>query len=150
MAWLNTSSTTGEYSVSRYKRMTAGDESIVIAMPPADTEELYLVKLLNEIGPASSNGMGIQAISYQEIDSWNKLTGIDIESWQATLLHNLSRVYAAAHQEYSGKACPAPFVACEDNIEEVRAVVDKSGKAFFNSLAKQQKGIVDDFDEEID
>lgn len=128
--------------------MTAGAEDVVMAMPPVDAEDLYMIKLLNEIGPASSNGMGISAITYQEIDSWNKLTGVDIESWQCTLLQNLSRAYASAHQEYSGNICPAPFVACEDNIEEVREVVDRSGKAFFNSLARQQKGIVDDFEED--
>lgn len=74
-------------------------------MPTTDCE--FIVGYLYDIGPT----MGDQAISHQEIESWQRNTGIDLDSWQARTLHRLSVEYLVEAHNAKRRDCPPPWAA---------------------------------------
>lgn len=53
----------------------------------------YIVGLLQEAGLMSSSGMGPLALSWTEIDSWLRCTGLDLSTWEKLTLKSLSEEY---------------------------------------------------------
>lgn len=122
MAWLNSSPTTGDDRVSRYESLIAKQEGEV-EMPPLEGFEPMMVKYLTEVGPVSSNGMGITHVSFQEIWCWSKLVGIPLSAFQAELLHKMSKAYAGEYSKSNGdKGAHAPFVPDADTQEQKDAL----------------------------
>jgi hypothetical protein len=74
-------------------------------MPPLDAE--FIVEYLYDIGPT----MGDRAVSHQEIESWQKNTGIELDSWQARALHRLSVEHLVEALKARRRDCPPPWAA---------------------------------------
>lgn len=89
---------------SRLEQLKA-DGKLDPEMPPTDCE--FMVGYLYDIGPT----MGDRAISYQEIESWQRNTGVDLDSWQARTLHRLSVEYLVQAHNAKRRDCPPPWAA---------------------------------------
>ena len=74
-------------------------------MPPLDAE--FMVGYLYDIGPT----MGSKAVSHQEIEAWQRNTGVDLDSWQARVLHRLSVEYLVEANAARRRDCPPPWDA---------------------------------------
>jgi hypothetical protein len=77
-------------------------------LPPIDGWE-YLVAYLFEIGPILSSGMGHYHLTFGELDSWCKRTGIDLEAFEARWLIRLSKEYLGENQKAVKHFAPAPW-----------------------------------------
>lgn len=113
-AWLHAAPKRPEKSkdapVSRLKKMRQDrkDETYMPDMPPLEGGE-HLIGYLWEVGPVMPAGMGNSAVTHQEIVAWEKLTGIDLQAWEARWLRALSGEYMAAHHAAQEPTAPAPW-----------------------------------------
>lgn len=86
---------------SRFEAIKA--KGIEPEMPSIDAE--FIVGYLYDIGPT----MGDKAISHQEIESWQRNTGIDLDAWQTRTLHRLSVEYLVMSHNAKARDCQPPF-----------------------------------------
>jgi len=61
-------------------------------LPPL--EDTFLAECFFACGPIESNGMGAVGISPQRLESWMRLTGYELNCWQAETILEMSRAYA--------------------------------------------------------
>jgi len=83
----------------------------------------HLIEFLFEIGP--NNG------SFTEINNWKQATGINLSSFDASMIRRLSVAYMNEYNQASDPARPAPYRTTID-----RDAVDKG----FRALAARMKG----------
>jgi len=60
---------------------------------PKTNEFEYLVSAFQELGMVGRGGMSISPVSWQEIESYIRLTGSWLSSWDAQMLMEMSRAY---------------------------------------------------------
>jgi len=84
----------------RYKRFK---DLIKIEYPPIMGAE-YLLEHLNNLGWASSSGMGIVSVSFQEIEAYVRLTNSSLSPDEVLLLKQMSSAYVAYSQEKNPNA----------------------------------------------
>lgn len=75
---------------------------------PEVGDEIYLVTYLMEIGPVASTGMGVDRISHQEIESWQRQIGVSLAPWEVRLLRRLSGEYAGEAHRATEHNAPRP------------------------------------------
>lgn len=93
-----------------------------LRMPSVDGAE-YLIGLLHEAGLMSSSGMSAVPLSWQEIESWLRMTGNELELWERLLIRELSEIYVGELHQATDKNRPQP-VARLDAAHRAR-VADK-------------------------
>lgn len=89
----------------------------------------YLTDWLFEIGPAGNDG----ALSWQEMAAWERLTGIELDPWEATTLRRLSIQYLNMKHEAKEPGCPPPWG------DDEQRQVDTSFAAMMKALAHRPK-----------
>lgn len=67
-----------------------------------------------EAGPVVSNGMGLSAISWRELQAWEHGTGIELQPWESRLIRMLSAEYVSTSRKATEPDCPPPWVGEED------------------------------------
>ena len=75
--------------------------------------------------------------NYSELDSWNKLTGVNVTSWEAETLVKMSRKYNSGLMSYKKPDAIAPYMV--DNMtgeERGKMLLDKF-KKFANKVNKK-------------
>lgn len=103
------------------------DDDYQPEMPPIDCG--YLVSYLFEIGPTMAAGMGSGPITHGEIESWQRITGVDLNPWEARTLRRLSIDYLAESHKATQIDCPAPWVEAPDVIEMPNVKVESMRSA---------------------
>ncbi len=78
------------------------------AMPNAGAGA-YLIEYLFEVGPIQSSGVGATPIEWGELESWQRITGINLQTWEARTLRQLSFDYCATRQDALSPHCPPPY-----------------------------------------
>lgn len=114
-----------------------------IPMPEISEAAGYLVALLHSAGIASTSGMGLVGLSWQEIESWarcNDYVGI-LSPKEYRAVYSLSRAYVHAHNEASKKGAKPPYEApvedTKDN-EVIREMVEEKVEDIFAAMMKAQ------------
>lgn len=92
-------------------RKDMGDDEYCPPMPDVDTEVVYLVTYLWEIGPVLHTGMGPVPLPHQEIRAWQVNTGIELQPWEARCLRELSKDYLVQESKGRDPDEPAPWTA---------------------------------------
>ncbi len=82
-------------------------ETEELEMPPCDAA--FLASYLFEMGPTLPAGPGEGPLTHLEIASWQRNTGIELDSWQARMLRRLSQDYANESAKAKERDCPAPW-----------------------------------------
>ena len=95
------------------RRATLGD---TIEMPPCDGG--YLVGYLFEVGPT----MGESPVTHTEIESWQRNTGIELNSWEARTVRSLSIAYMNESHKATKRDCPAPYAPADMSQDSRDAV----------------------------
>jgi len=80
----------------RYNRLKSF--GLKIEFPPIIGVE-YILEHLDRLGWVSSSGMGITSISYQEIESYIRLTNTSLTPDEVLLIKEMSSLYASYSQE---------------------------------------------------
>lgn len=125
-AWLNAIPETKEPQQgaprAKSRREAMEDNGITPGMPPLEWGE-YLIGYLFEFGPSMAAGMGCAPISASEIESWQRLLGVEFHPWESRLLRRLSCEYTGESALASKPDRPAPFETPEDIDRRLRAEV---------------------------
>lgn len=58
-----------------------------------------------EIGPVLQDGY----MTWQELDSWQRVTGTDLDPWEASLVLDMSKAYLQQRHESKSIACICPW-----------------------------------------
>jgi hypothetical protein len=69
----------------------------------------YLLDILYEIGPVSSNGFGAAPVSELELLCWQLNRGVRLSPWECETVMRLSREYASMTHQARDPYCPPPF-----------------------------------------
>ena len=67
-----------------------------------------LIGYLNELNFGGESSAGKTPLSYTEIVSWMKLTGVKLTSWEASALVNLSTEFVNMTRKAPDPNCPCP------------------------------------------
>jgi hypothetical protein len=97
----------------------------------------YLVELLLEAGPVQASGMGVGAVTWGELESWQRQTGLQLQPWEVRLLRELSRAYAVQLDASQEPDCPSPIEV--EPSKEQRADVARGLSNSFRALMAAQK-----------
>lgn len=106
-------------------------------LPLPDCPAPHLVEMLLEAGPVQSSGMGVGAITWGELESWQRQTGLQLQPWEVRMLRELSRAYAVQIDAAQDSDCPSP-TAVEPSPEQ-RADVARGLRNSFRALMAAQK-----------
>ena len=119
---------------SRLKSYKDLDEnSSFLNLPNLDGAE-YLITLLFEAGLVQSTGMGVNPLPWSEIESWLRVTQLDLSVWERLTIKTMSEVYASGLNSSTKKDCPAPYTHVDDVLIADRSVVASKLKSLFSSL----------------
>ena len=97
----------------------------------------YLIEYLWELGPMRSEGLGYVPVSWLEIDAWNRLRQVSLDSWEARVIHLLSVEYCQQIKDSTDPGCPPPYEAEPEPKQEVRDMVDAKLRAMFQRFKKK-------------
>jgi hypothetical protein len=93
----------------------------------------HLAAYLNELGPAGHDSSGMIPVSFQELESWSRMTGADVNAWEASMLIRMSRQYCGQHHGSSDPMSPPPYVdeKSEDDMVIIRERAEKKIRSLF-------------------
>ena len=104
-------------SVTRREKLLA-DGADLPALDPGPAA--YLLEFLYELGPMHFSSMGEVPIGYEQIDAWERVTGVDLSPWEASTLRKLSIAYAVEKSAGANPLAAAPggvYESPEDAVE---------------------------------
>ena len=58
----------------------------------------HVLTWLFEVGPTQQSGMGPTPITFQELESWQRQTGLELQPWEVRMLRHLSLEYLQESQ----------------------------------------------------
>lgn len=99
----------------------------VPAMPPSRLP--HVITRWIEIGLVAGGGMAPAALSWLEINEWQKATGVTLGPWEARTIRALSVAYIAEGRRAEEETCPPPWQAPVTAQE--RAAEEAALLAFF-------------------
>ena len=105
----------GQERITRAKQM----EDNPMPLPKVDGCN-YLIDYLFEVGPVSTNGMGIGAVSFSEMDAWQSLCGHDLTPWEAITLKSMSAAYVQEAHKAESPTAPPPWIEVPDEEKRER------------------------------
>jgi hypothetical protein len=113
LVWLNTvPDKKDESRLDTFQR-----EEKVIYLP--EVTAMYLINYLFEVGPCSQDGMGMAPISWQELESWQRQTGIELQQWELLALKIASKEYVSQTNISHKADCPPPGKILEQEPHKV-------------------------------
>jgi hypothetical protein len=123
---------------SRLKSYKDFDEaSLFLCLPELDGAE-YLVTLLFEAGLVQSTGMGASALSWSEIESWLRVTQLNLSVWEKLTIKSMSEVYAGELGVATKKDHPAPYTHVDEALIADREMIASKLKNAFASFKKNR------------
>ena len=98
-------------------------------MPPADT---LVVEWFHKIGRCVSNGMGINSVSWAEIESFNNIQQLNLSPWESAQIRLMSENYTSMLSIAKKPLTPCPWHGKKFNAREfARAKVAAQMDEFF-------------------
>lgn len=102
----------------QYVSTDMGENHPGLALPNlSESKAEYLVSLLFECGPVSSNGMGPISLPWQEIEAWLRVTEKTLPLWEKQMIRHLSEAYAGEYARASELGRPDPYVRNPGEID---------------------------------
>lgn len=90
-------------------REQQGEDAPLLQLPELDAGE-HLVDWLHRAGTVGHGAMGgVMALSWQELQAWDRLSGTGLTPWEAEAIMHLSQTYAAMSNKATKADCPAPY-----------------------------------------
>jgi hypothetical protein len=106
-------------------------------MPDVEGSE-YLVAHWQDLGVITSGGMGLAALSSQEIWAWDQCHGTMLQPWELRVLRDMSRSYLVQLHESEKPDCLPPF-GDPVNVFDRGLVAKKVSNAFRSFQQVNQK-----------
>ena len=96
MAWLHSRNERDEVRIKHFRELSV---TANLKMPDAGDFK-HLIEYLIELDLCKSSGMGLQPFSFDDLISWQRLTGVRINSFESSTLINLSRLYVNSYNRF--------------------------------------------------
>lgn len=123
---------------SRLKSYKDFDEnSSFLNLPNVDGAE-YLITLLFEAGLVHSTGMGVNALPWSEIESWIRVTQIELSTWEKLTIKSMSETYASELSQATAKDRPAPYTHVDEALIADRTLIASKLKNAFAAFRKSK------------
>lgn len=106
------------------------------ALPPLTAGE-HIITHLFDAGPVLHTGMGPVPLSWSELATWQRVTGVELTPWEAQTLRRLSAEYIATQQAAEDPAMPPPYATAP--TQDQRARVAASLASVFGGMARSSK-----------
>lgn len=94
-------------------------------MPEIEHGE-HILGYLQELGTLK----GGEPLPFFEIESWSRMTGVNLTSWGASMIRRLSQVYCAQASISKKPTCPPPWRPAIAEPEEITDALDKAFDRF--------------------
>ena len=91
-----------------------------------------------DVGPISSTGMGVSAVSWSDVQAWRNLTGHAISEWAAETIRAASREYASQVSACDGKPTPAPWRETREDPVDVMNQIKAGMRALMMNRGKRR------------
>lgn len=105
MVWIHTIPKNAQFS--RAEEMEMDGKEIVYP----ELENSYLVKMLyEELGACTSTGEHLAPLSWTELESWQRQTGVKLAKYEVEILKKASEAYVAQTVFSKDPACLAPVI----------------------------------------
>lgn len=105
----------------------------------ADIEGLdHVIAHFWDCGPAIGGTMGSSSLTHQEIEAWQRNTGIELDAWESRMLRRLSVEYLDWNAKARSVTCPSPL-APPIPTEEERIQIGNSIRDIFRSMMRGSK-----------
>ena len=85
-----------------------------------------MTELFHRTGMALNNGNGVSAITWQELEAFNRCTGIPLTNWESDTLKRMSANYANAVVRYNDQNMESPYQSADDKkrfAEEIKSAL---------------------------
>lgn len=105
LAWLHTPAK--DQAKSRIDHLE-NVEAILERLPNVEPFD-YMVGLFSDIGMAINTGNGLTPVTWQEIESFTKGTGVQLTAWEARTIRDMSAKYANGVVRYTNVNVEAPY-----------------------------------------
>ena len=96
MAWLHSRNERDEVRIKHFRELSV---TANLKMPDAGDFK-HLIEYLIELDLCKSSGMGLQPFGFDDLISWQRLTGVRINSFESSTLINLSRLYVNSYNRF--------------------------------------------------
>lgn len=80
--------------------------------------------------------MGVTSLSWSEIESWIKVTQINLSTWEKLTIKAMSEAYAGELNSATKKDCPAPYTHVDEALIADRSIVANKLKNVFSSFKR--------------
>lgn len=94
----------------------------------------HVLGYLHELGFCTYSGMGMESLSFREIQAWCDTTSTVLQPWESLALRELSTAYVVQYRESENPAAPAPYLG--GSVEVHRKETD----SFFRNLKARHNG----------
>ena len=123
---------------SRLKSYKDLDEnSSFLSLPNLDGAD-YLVTLLFEAGLVQNTGMGVNPLPWSEIESWLRVTQLELSVWERITIKSMSEIYAAALSAAAKKDSQAPYTHVDEALIADRTMIASKLKNVFASFKRDK------------
>lgn len=111
----------GNHLQERNEDGSAVINQVDIQLPPIPEELGYLLGFFIASGQATSSGMGLVPLSWQELKAFREENELDITLFERELLKKMSEAYCAEYHAASDPRRPAPYTpeVEEDEIDHI-------------------------------
>ena len=108
-------------------------------MPPVKGGE-YLVSHWQKCGICQSGMSGAIPVTWQELDAYCRLSGSDVDGWEAEQIINMSKAYVAMSRKADDISCSSPYSPelTEEQEQEIKAQTAANAK---NILRKNKASL---------
>jgi len=89
----------------------------------------HIVTWFIELGEVAQGPGGFAVLSWQEIDAWSKLTGLDISPREGLALRHLSTAYINEYYRSNNRDCAMPNIEEPDRRERVNGRLKRAFEA---------------------
>ena len=135
LAWLNSKSK--DAKESRLRQFKAQDENHQsLELPPVE-RGYYLVEYLTEAGVCMSSGMGLQPLSWQEIEAWQRATALSLTPWEVITLREMSEAYSTEYSASDNELRSPPYTPKVEEEDIARKEVSDKLKSIFRGLKEE-------------
>lgn len=108
---------------SRKSRMTIRIEAGGVPdLPPIPAAFTFLLEYLFDAGPTSPSGTGSVALTWADLDAWQRGSGVSLPAWISRLLRRLSSEYLAQSVKAVAHDAPPPWDREPERVRVARHV----------------------------
>jgi hypothetical protein len=99
----------------------------------------HLIDYLYDMGPTLSGAAGPIPLTHEEMEAWQRNSGVELGPWESSLLRRLSIEYLDSAQAAKNENCPSPLDPPELTEDQRETISNKVTNVFKMLMATRPK-----------